>query len=132
MLNDFFRINLPYGLARNNNNEWCPFNREYMPLGFKYIYTRYRVPCSNSGFKAPVCFEELPVFTKYKNISDKILLQISDTVEYDNEGKICRIFLYKDSTNPMNSSHDKKKLFASYWNKLEVLSNLKVCDIFKK
>jgi hypothetical protein len=33
-LTDFFRKNLPYGIARNENGEWMAFNREYLPLGF--------------------------------------------------------------------------------------------------
>jgi hypothetical protein len=33
-LTDFFRINLPYGLKRNDNDEWFCFNREYVPLGW--------------------------------------------------------------------------------------------------
>lgn len=34
MLENFFRINLPYGMIRNDKNEWMCFNREYMPLGY--------------------------------------------------------------------------------------------------
>lgn len=30
MLNNFFRINLPYGIAKNDNDEWMTFNCEYM------------------------------------------------------------------------------------------------------
>ncbi len=33
-LSDFFRINLPYGMMRNESGEWFVFNREYAPLGF--------------------------------------------------------------------------------------------------
>ena len=33
MLSDFFRINFPYGLMRNENGEWTAFNRDYLPLG---------------------------------------------------------------------------------------------------
>ncbi len=34
MLSDFFRINLPYGISRTDDNEWFAFNREYLPLGW--------------------------------------------------------------------------------------------------
>jgi len=37
MLGNFFRINMPYGIIRNENGEWMAFNREYMPLGFNDI-----------------------------------------------------------------------------------------------
>lgn len=32
---DFFRINMPYGMVRNDKGEWCFFNREYTYLGSK-------------------------------------------------------------------------------------------------
>ena len=28
-LTDFFRINLPYGIRKNDKGEWVAFNREY-------------------------------------------------------------------------------------------------------
>jgi hypothetical protein len=34
MLTDFFRINLPYGMQKNEKGEWMFFNREYVPLGW--------------------------------------------------------------------------------------------------
>ena len=37
MINDFLRINLPYGIKKNENNEWAAFNREYLPLDFNDI-----------------------------------------------------------------------------------------------
>jgi hypothetical protein len=33
-LTDFFRINLPYGIQKNDVGEWSAFNREYKPLGW--------------------------------------------------------------------------------------------------
>jgi len=33
-LGDFFRINMPYGMRRNDKGEWFVFNREYKPLGW--------------------------------------------------------------------------------------------------
>ena len=32
-LSNFFKINLPYGIKRNENGQWTAFNREYKPLG---------------------------------------------------------------------------------------------------
>lgn len=34
---DFFRINMPYGMVRNDKGEWCFFNREYTYLGSKIV-----------------------------------------------------------------------------------------------
>lgn len=31
-LDDFFRINMPYGMQRNGDGEWFVFNREYKPF----------------------------------------------------------------------------------------------------
>lgn len=41
MLNDFFRINLPYGIAQNNKGEWMAFNREYRPIGFNELSLKW-------------------------------------------------------------------------------------------
>ena len=34
-LNNFFKINFPYGIMKNKDNEWACFNREDKPLGTK-------------------------------------------------------------------------------------------------
>lgn len=92
-LNNFFEINLPYGIKRNSNDEWFAFNREYAPIGFNQNKER-----SEEGL-----FSEFPIHTKYKNLTDTKLLDIAGDEKYVNRdinGKIHTILLYTSSTNP--------------------------------
>lgn len=120
MLSDFFRINLPYGIARNDNDEWMAFNREYLPLGYNN---------TNSKGMPGHDYLEMPIYTKYKGISEKKLLLLADkdsSLQRDENGKICRLFLYDDGTNPMNQSRKNKALWMKYFKKIETLSELKI------
>lgn len=120
MLSDFFRINLPYGFARNEDNQWMAFNREYMPLGY-----------NNTEFKGSPgqSYLDLPVYTKYKKIPEKLLFELAEnesSLNRNKQGEIDRIFLYNDGTNPVNQSSDKKILWDKYFEKLKKLSKLKI------
>ena len=120
MLSDFFRINLPYGIAKNENGEWMAFNREYLPLGYN--------DTSMSG-QPGVSFLDLPVYTKYKTVSEKLLNELADdetNLQRDEKGNITKVFLYKDSSNPMNQRPEKRELWAKYFQKLEQLSKLRI------
>jgi len=109
-LTDFFRINMPYGIKKNEKGEWVAFNREYKPLGFNKFMEDHK-------------FEDYPIFTKYKTL-EKTLLKIADAgqVEYDESGKVSRLWLYKDKTNPANNP----KYWDEYFKKIKLLSKLKV------
>lgn len=74
MINDFFRINLPYGIKKNENNEWTAFNREYLPLGFNDIH-----------YKQKLDFE-VPIYTKYYGLTERFLLEIAN----NSEGSVIR------------------------------------------
>lgn len=120
MLNDFFRINLPYGIAKNENGEWMAFNREYLPIGY-----------NNRELKGDPgkSYLNLPVYTKYKKISQKLLLELADSehaIQYNNAGDITKVFFYNDGTNPMNQSKEKKQLWDKYFDKLKKLSKLEI------
>jgi hypothetical protein len=123
MLSDFFRINLPYGIARNKKGEWMAFNREYMPLGFNS--TEHK-----SNFFPENEITNLPVYTKYKGITEKILLSVAtrdgDGIRRDEKGEIYSVWLYNDATNPMNQSSKINPYWKEYWNKLQILSKLQV------
>jgi len=125
MLTDFLRINMPYGLIRNESNEWMAFNREYMPLGFNNERSELKeslgLDSNGNPFKA---YTQFPLFTKYRNITNDFLEKVATSINYNNNGEIVRIFLYNDATNPTSKSKNKKELFASYFEKLEVLSSL--------
>jgi len=107
MLSDFFRINLPRGMERNNKGKWIVFNRDYKPIGF-----------NQSDF---VKYEEFPIYTKYKGLTEKLILEIGnpDSIERDEHGKICKFWLYNDVTNPMNNND-----WSTYWKKLQKLAKL--------
>lgn len=110
MLTDFFRINMPYGIKKNDKGEWMAFNREYKPLGFKTT--------------EQVRDQDYPIHVKYKGLSDALLLKIAHTdgqsVTRAIDGSIERIFLYNDRTNPTNDP----SFWPDYFDKLEVLSTL--------
>nr|WP_319265223.1 hypothetical protein [uncultured Draconibacterium sp.] len=125
MLSDFFRINLPYGIAKNRNNEWMAFNREYLPLGFNNENYR-EAPGEN--------YTNLPVYTKYKQVPEHLLLELADekhAVQRDKNGEIIRLYLYNDGTNPVNQFERRDDLWKNYFHKLERLSELKRTDEWK-
>jgi len=91
MLNEFFRINLPYGLKQNSNGEWSAFNREYIPLGWNDMQNK------------DDDITTLPIHTKYKGLTEKklkSLLPEERQIQYDEKGNITRVFFYNDATNP--------------------------------
>jgi len=111
-LNNFFKINFPYGIMVNQKGEWTAFNREYKPLGYK------------DSLK--VVSEKDFIYCKYKRLTDSVLRKLGDTpgaVVMDDD-KIVKVFFYNDATNPSNDK--KKKLYKTYFDKLELLSKLKV------
>ena len=114
-LSNFFRINLPYGIKKNSNDEWMAFNREYMALGWNSVDYKKRI--NNDDYS------DNPIFTKYKSLTKKKLLEIAGTeksVRYGIDKKIDMIFLYEDGTNPSS----KPEYWDLYFNKLKKLSVL--------
>lgn len=119
MLCDFFRINMPYGMKRNENNEWIFFNREYMPLGYNTV-----IHPSVNDTKA---YDHLPLFTKYKGLTEAKLLKLAyepEALRRDEAGKINQVFFYNDRTNPQNDP----KYWDMYFEKIRLLSK---CDVAK-
>ncbi len=119
MLSDFFRINLPYGISRTEEGAWFAFNREYLPIGWND---------RNNKFHAENKDNSLPIYTKYKRITEKFLKELAwddkDGIRYDDKGKINKIWLYNDGTNPMNQSNTNNKFWDTYFEKLKKLSKL--------
>jgi hypothetical protein len=114
MLNNFFRISMPYGIIRNEKGEWTPFNREYMPLGYNDTQLK------GNFFKE---FGEMPIWTKYKALNEKTLLALSypgTTISRDGEGKIIQIWFYDDASNP--SASGKKADWEAYFERIKKLS----------
>jgi hypothetical protein len=116
MLIDFFRINLPYGLHKNKKGEWIAFNREYRPLGWSKE-DRHSVLNGEDGYL------DLPVFTAYNKMTEKVLIELAPEFErrnVDGNGNIITIWLYGDATNPMNYPKEWK----TYFEKIKILSQL--------
>jgi hypothetical protein len=116
MLSDLFRINLPYGMLRNEAGEWMAFNREYKPVGF---HTRERIE-----------YGDYPVFSPYLRLTDSLIMELTEHDEHavtrDDKGNIRQFWLYNDSTNPMNQPSKENKFWDRYWHKLEKLAKLSV------
>ena len=122
MLNNFFRINMPYGIAKNDNDEWMAFNREYMPLGY-----------NDYNFKGHVGdgYLEFPIYTKYKRLTENVLTQISHGptgIHRNENGEIIKVFFYDDVTNPVNQATDNKELWDAYFDKIKKLAKLERAD----
>lgn len=121
-LTDFFRINLPYGIAKNENYEWMAFNREYLPLGFN---NKNGISFNINGTSS------FPVHTKYRGITEEKLLSLAwdddSGIKRDDNGKITTIFLYNDRSNPTNSDKaDADINWETYINKLKKLSAFQI------
>ena len=105
-MTDFFRINMPYGMLRNDAGEWMFFNSEYTALGSK---SRDRVPEDSDFFfpyiAIPAFFLlQLPLFSSH-------LLQL---------GVIVRICFYCYLPSPALITIDDYK-FTVYTAKLQQL-----------
>ncbi|TDX02177.1 hypothetical protein [Dinghuibacter silviterrae] len=115
-LYDFFRISLPYGMRKNKEGKWMPFNREYMPLA--YNDTSYKEATFHDQY-----YQDKPLFTKYSGLTDKaILSRIPESaVRRGKDGKINEFWLYNDATNPMIAP----EYWDSYLGKIKWLSKFK-------
>ena len=94
-MTDFFRINMPYGMLRNDAGEWMFFNREYTALGSK---SRDRVP------------EDSDFYCAYTGITEKLLLELAvGSADRNENGEIVRICFYSDQTTPALMTIDDEK-----------------------
>lgn len=117
MLTDFFRINLPYGLVRNEDGSWTPFNRERKPIGFN----------TDEPVKH---LDKLPIRNGYLGLTDRLIMEITGydetSILRDEKGNIMQFWLYNDATNPINQPSKDNEYWAVYWKKLEALARLDV------
>lgn len=111
-LANFFSINLPYGIAKDNEGKgWMAFNREYTPIGIN------QKDSSNVNYLD----KEANLYTEYPKLTEKLLKEIASDFRTNEEGEINQIWLYVDSTNPFAGS---KKDWDNYFAKLKKLSLL--------
>lgn len=116
MLSDFFRINLPYCIQRTKEGEWYALNREYKPLGF---YTNMHITEED--------LLKLPIGCEYNGITEKFLEDLAGNGNYtrDDNGRIDRVWLYDDASNPADSSFNSHH-WIEYLEKLKKLSKKQV------
>jgi hypothetical protein len=113
-LTHFFKINFPYGIKRNESDEWSAFNRDYFPLGL----TSNKILDKDQ-------YEQQFNGIHYYGLTEKILLELAvseSSIKRDSSGKINSIHLYNDSTNPSKSS----KNWDDYLQRLKKLGNVKI------
>jgi len=107
---DFFRIYLPYGLDRNDEGDWAVFNRDYAPLG----QDRFQTLAPKLDYK------------KYDKLNEKLMLKLASEggeVRRDADGRVNRVYLYSDKTNPREIKVNKE-LWEIYQSKLMLLCGL--------
>lgn len=110
-LTDFFRINMPYGMRKNEKGEWMFFNREYTSLG-------------NSVNDA--ISEDSSYYCIYSGITEKMLelLAEEESIDRNDKGEIMRICFYSDKTNPSGVDVNDE-LWNIYMDKIKKLCKLK-------
>lgn len=112
-LDNFFRINLPYGLQKDNEDRWTVFNREYLPLSNIDVHTEF-VEDETEKY----------VFTKYSGMTENFLLKIAARLNRDSSGNLDKIWLYSDADDPLQ--HNTKENWNKYFEKLKAISVLKI------
>ena len=109
-LSNFFQVNLPYGMYINEEGAAMVFNREYRPIGINALSFQDHEK------------SDLPVYTHYKGLTEKLLLQIADggRVERYQNGRIKMIWFYHGTTHPtLDDGH-----WNIYVKKVKLLSKL--------
>jgi hypothetical protein len=112
-LTDFFRINFPYGMKCNNDDEWFVFNREYIPLGYNDQFA------ITGSIDSKQTYSHIPVYTKYKGLTEAAIERLNPvTIQRDKTGKIKFVFFYNDRTNPQSNP----KYWDNYFKIIKALS----------
>lgn len=106
---NYFTINLPYGMMKNKDGKWTCFNKGYEQLGDSI--SKFDHETDNY------------LYTKYKGITEKLLLELADRFETDSSGKINKLWFYNSTTNP--SVSNQKQDWDNYFIKIKKLSKLK-------
>lgn len=113
MTTDFLRMNLPYGMQKNENGQWMFFNRQYKPLG-----------CATTDFI--VDKDLVDFYSYYPKMDDAFLESLGEfgAIDRNAEGQIKRVWFYKDATVPSVGKLDEVK-WNNYISKLKMLASLK-------
>ena len=117
MLNNFFRINMPYGIRRGPEGSWSAFNRDKMPLGWNH-YLHGNEPSS--------LYTEYPIYVKYRFRPEAFVKKYDLYFKRDEENNISIIFFYNDGNIPCNNS---SKL---YWDRyFDIIKDLSIKKVKK-
>ena len=110
-LSDFLRINLPYGMRKNDRGEWMFFNREYTSLGNSLNET---------------IDEHSSYYCSYTGITNELLEELAEgRINTDEKGECSQLWFYDDRTNPYQGGGNViPELWDKYVNKLRLLSGL--------
>ena len=125
MLNNYFNINLPYGISKNDKDEWMSFNRTFLPIGFN---------SNDLNFSPGENYLKDVIYTKYIGLTEEVLKELAYneySIQRDNTGLIVEILFYNDDPDIMNRI-DRTEFFNKYFEKINKLSNLKKQLICKK
>nr|WP_288934787.1 hypothetical protein [uncultured Allomuricauda sp.] len=112
-LSNFFKINLPYGIMKNEQGHWSAFNREYKPLGENNSQKHF----NDSEY----------IHTNYGRLSDKFLMNLAGepgSLKRNDNGEIIKVFFYNDATNPSNTGNAIH--WDNYFEKLKMIGIKKV------
>lgn len=115
-LSDFLRINLPYGMKKNEAGEWLVFNREYLPLGWNSNERSEDISQNDA-------FAKFPIYTKFEGLTDNYISELigkEKSLKRDSNGKINMVFFYDGGSNPYNEGKSER-----YFNILLSLMELK-------
>lgn len=112
MTTDFFRMNLPYGMQKNEKGEWMFFNRNYKPLG-----------CATRDFIEDK--DLVDFYAEYPIMDEAFLLLLGEngSVRKDEKGDIWRVWFYNDASVPSLEKLDEEK-WNNYISKIKLLASL--------
>jgi len=115
---------MPYCIKIKEDNSIIVLNREYVPIGFNHKHWMHHFD-KNIDINS-----NLPIKTKYKNFSEKLLESIADpndagAIIRDEKNKISEVYLYNDATNPTSNIKDNN-CWNIYFEKIKKLSSFKI------
>lgn len=113
MTTDFLRMNLPYGMQKNEKGQWMFFNRQYKPLG-----------CATTDVIADK--DLVDFYADYPKMDDAFLTSLGEfgSIDRNAEGEINRVWFYKDATVPSVGKLDEVR-WNNYIGKLKLLVSLR-------
>lgn len=115
---DFFRINLPYGMQKNSQDEWFVFNREYVPIGWTSTDDQQSILGNEN------VYDQVNIRTKYKGLTEKFIVDTikdPDKIQRTKSGEIVRFFFYNDGDFPQS----KPNHWEAYSSIIKEFSKLK-------